>query len=253
MKKYIILCLSLFTFALAAGQSKVIISKPGLSYVNNTLTVKYDITGCGTGQFVDISLVVINSKGDTLRPAYITGDIGTMVNCGLGKAITWNVVKDNVKIDDDIEVMIVGKEIVPVISNISSLGSSSVTRGKVIGSSIFVPGLGQKMASGKSCYLAFTGLVYGLGGASGYFYLRHKQYYDDYKTATGTEADELFTKSEKSFDMARYMLFGAAGAWVTNFIWSAVIPIKDKQLGKPSVSIIPIQKKELLFSATWTF
>lgn len=253
MKKYLLFFILLFSFASLSAQSKVIISKPDLAYVNNTLTVKYDITGCGTGQFVDISLVVINSKGDTLRPAYITGDIGTMVNCGLGKSITWNVVKDNVKIDDDIEVMLVGKEIVPTISNINSLGSSRVTRGKVIGSSIFVPGLGQKMASGKSCYLAFSGLVYGIGGASAFFYFKHKQYYEDYRTATGTEADKLFTKSEESFDLARYMLYGAGGVWITNFIWSAVIPIKDKQLGKPLISILPTPKKELLFSATWTF
>jgi hypothetical protein len=253
MKKALSFLLLVLSFNLLSGQSRILISKPDLSYVNNTLTVKYDITGCGSGQFVDISLIVINSKGDTIRPAYITGDIGTMVNCGLGKTITWNVIKDNVKIDDDIEVMLIGKEFIPVISNINSLESAKVTRGKVIGASVFVPGLGQKMASGKAGYLAFSGIVYGLGGTSAYFFVKHKKYYTDYQNASGTEADELFTKSDKSYEMAQYMIYGAVGAWVTNMIWSAIIPIKEKPLKKPDLSIINAQGKKLLISAKWTF
>lgn len=253
MKKFLLLCFLLFFYAFACAQSRIIISRPDLAYVNNTLTVKYDITGCGNGQFVDISLVVINSKGDTLHPVYITGDIGKMLNCGLGKTITWNVVKDNVKIDEDIEVMLIGKEIIPVISNINSLSSSRVTRGKVIGSSIFVPGLGQKMASGKGGYLVFSGLAYGLGGGSAYFFLKHKNYYEDYLNTSGAEAEENFRKSEKNYDLAQYMLYGAAGIWLTNFIWSAIIPIKDKKPGSPLIGIMPHSKGELLISATWTF
>jgi len=51
-----------------SAQSSYMISKPELSLKNNLLTINYDITGCGSGEFVDISLILINSKGDTLAP-----------------------------------------------------------------------------------------------------------------------------------------------------------------------------------------
>jgi hypothetical protein len=118
MKNYFLSLAMLLTAITAFPQSKILISKPDVSYSNNILTVKYDITGCGTNQFIDISLKVINSKGDMIRPSYISGDIGSGVNCGMGKTILWNVVKDSIKIDDDVEVMLSGNEINPSVPNI---------------------------------------------------------------------------------------------------------------------------------------
>jgi|WetSurMetagenome_2_1015567.scaffolds.fasta_scaffold157466_2 hypothetical protein len=253
MKKYFLSLAMLLLAVAAVPQSKILISKPDVSYSNNILTVKYDITGCGTNQFVDVSLKVINSKGDTIKPSYISGDIGSGVNCGMGKTILWNVVKDNIKIDDDVEVMLSGNEIKPVIPNTIIPPAPGLTRAKVIGSSIFVPGLGQKLASGKGTYLLFSGIVYGAAGASALFYMKHNKYYSDYKKASGADADALFSKSEKSFDTAQYMLYGAAGAWVTNFIWAAVIPIKKKSAARTDVSFLSMPDKGLLISARWTF
>jgi len=253
MKKLLLFLLFILCVLSAKSQSKILISKPEPSYANNTLVVKYDITGCGTSQFIDISLKVISSKGDTLKPTYISGDIGPGVNCGMGKVIQWNVVKDNIKIDDDIEVLITGKEVAPVVSNMNYQAVNRITRGKVIGSSIFVPGLGQKMASGKGGYLLFSGLVYGVAGASAYFFVMNKKYYTDYKNTPGAEADGYFSKSEKSYNMGRYLLYGAAGAWVTNFIWSVVIPIKAKSAAIPGVGIITTPNRNLMLSAKWTF
>jgi hypothetical protein len=253
MKKILSLLILIFSFTTISLQAQVKISRPDLSYVNNTLTIKYDITGCKTGQFVDVSLIIISSKSDTIRPGSVTGDIGTMVNCGPGKTISWNVIRDNVKIDDDIEVMLLGKENAPTVSNASALEKENVARGKVMALSAVIPGLGQKIASGKPVYLALSGVVYGAAGASALFFVQKNKYYDDYLNASGTEADELFNKSEKSYSMAKYMMFGAAGAWVANMIWSAVIPIKEKPLKKPEVSFIPGQQKELFIMAKWTF
>ena len=253
MRSSLLFVLILFNSLLISGQSKILISKPELSYINNTLIVKYNITGCRTGQYVNISMIVLNSKGDTLRPSNITGDIGKMINCGLEKSITWDVVMDNIKINDDIEVELLGKESFPVISNIKPHGTPMFTRGKVMISSFFVPGLGQKMASGKGCYFLFSGLVYGAAGASAYFFVKHGEYYTDYKNTSGAEADDYFSKAEESFNMGRYLLFGAAGAWVTNFIWSAVIPIKSKSAAIPGMGIITTPNRNLMLSAKWTF
>lgn len=253
MKRILFVLLLIFSFTIISAQTQVKISKPDLSYVNNTLTIKYDITGCRIGQFVDVSLIIMNSKGDTIRPGSVTGDIGTMVNCGAGKTISWNVIRDNVKIDDDIEVMLLGKENAPTVSNASAYEKGNVARGKVLALSVVVPGLGQKMASDKPAYLALSGVVYGAAGASALFFVQKNKYYDDYLNASGSEADEFFNKSEKSYNIGKYMMFGAAGAWVANMIWSAVIPIKENPLKKREVSFIPGQQKELFIVAKWTF
>jgi hypothetical protein len=253
MRRFLLFLFMFFNYTLISGQSKTMISKPELSYMNNILAVKYNITGCGKGQYVDISLIVVNSKGDTLKPSTITGDIGNMVKCGPGKTITWDVASDNIKIDDDIVVMLVGKDHIPVTSIIKTPANPRTTRGKAIASSFFIPGLGQKMASGKGCYLLFSGLVYGAAGASAYYFNMEKKYYADYLDSSGTEADNYFNKSEKSNDMGRYLLYGAAAAWVTNFIWSAVIPIKDKPVKKPALGLSTSGRDGLLISAKWTF
>jgi hypothetical protein len=173
--------------------------------------------------------------------------------CGPGKSIAWNVIKDNIKIDDDVEVMLVGKENTPATSITASHGIPRASRGKVILSSVFVPGLGQKIASGKGGHLLFSGLVYGTAGASAYFFLKGNEYYSDYKNASGNEADILFSKSEKEYNTGRYLLYGAAGAWITNFIWSAVIPIKEKIPMKPALGLKASHGDGLLITAKWTF
>lgn len=144
MQKSLLFLFLLFFSSLLSAQSKIQISRPDLSYINNTLTVKYDITGCKTGQFVHISMIVVNSKGDTIRPTYINGDIGNKITCGPGKSILWDVARDTINLDDDIEVMLTGKEIIPVITKISNPDLQKVSRGTVLISSFFIPGLGQK-------------------------------------------------------------------------------------------------------------
>jgi hypothetical protein len=253
MRRSLLFLFMFFNYMLISGQSKIMISRPELSYINNTLTIKYDITGCSAGKFVDISMIVVSSQGDTIKPFNINGDIGNMVKCGFRKSIIWNVFNDNIKIDDDVEVMLVGKESTPATSIIASHGIPRVSRGKAILSSVFVPGLGQKMASGKGGHLLFSGLVYGTAGASVYFFLKGNEYYTDYKNTSGTEADNYFKKSETSNDMGRYLLYGAAGAWVTNFIWTALIPIKDKPIKKPALGLSTSGGNGLLISAKFTF
>ncbi|MCX6334777.1 MAG: hypothetical protein NT092_10835 [Bacteroidia bacterium] len=253
MKRVIFFLFLLTLFSSLSAQEHFQISKPEVTFANNIITIKYDITGCGINEYINVRLIALNSKGDTLRPVYISGDIGKRVNCGFGKKIEWNIVRDSIKIDDDIEVFIQGKEIVIPLSTIDNFTQNHASRGKVIGLSAIVPGLGQKVASGKSGYLALSGLVYGAAGASAYYYIKHNNYYNDYLALTGTAADEAYIKSENSFKMSQYFLYGAAGAWAVNLVWSAVIPIKEKPFKNTSLNIVPTPRRELLLSASWTF
>src|SRR4030042_3572585 len=242
-------------FSVLSAQENFKISKPDPTFSNNTLIVKYDITGCGSGEFVDISLIILNSKGDTLKPIYISGDLGPRINCGFDKTIVWDLSRESVKIDDDIQILIKGNRSVPVVPPIAIPETNKITRGNILLSSTLVPGLGQKKASGKNAYLAFSGLVYGsLGVACYYNFIRSKQLKEDYLAAYGVEErDDLFNKWEKSYAMTNYFIYGALSAWSINFIWSALMPIKENHLKRMDMSLVSFSKNELLVSVRWTF
>ncbi len=254
MKRLILLTVFLVSYLSVCSQDEIMISPPDVSFRNDILTIQYDITGCGTNDYINVRLVVLNSEGDTIRPTYITGDFGSRVSCGFGKKIEWNMVKDSVLIDEEIEVQITGKLSAEKVPVYSAPVSTTVSRGNVILSSAFIPGLGQMKASGKGAHLIFTGLVYGSLGTSLYFNMTSNKYYDDYLAASGTERDELYDKSVNTFNISQYLLYGGAGAWLGNLIWSAVIPIKENTKRKMNLSFISAPQRDgYMLSAKWSF
>jgi hypothetical protein len=237
-------------FSSLSAQESYQISKPEVSFSNNILIIKYDITGCGSNEYVNVRLIALDSKGDTLKPVFISGNVGKMVSCGLGKSIIWNLEKDNIKISGDISVFLIGEKYIPTVNY---GGPKKLTRGNIILSSVIVPGLGQKKASGKPIYFIFSGLVYGSGATSLYFTFRSASLKKDYLDAEGAERDNLYNKWQKSYDMSKYFAYGAAGTWAINFIWSALIPKKVNASKKMDVSISSLRQNEFLLSAKWKF
>jgi hypothetical protein len=229
------------------------ISKPELSFNNNILTIKYDITGCGSGESIDISLLLINSKGDTLRPKYITGDIGSMIGCGFGKKIEWNLEKDKIRIDDDIEVVIKGKMPELTTMNNRSPGYKKLTRGDIVRASAIVPGLGQKKASGKSYPLVMSGLVYSGIGGSVYFVIKAKDYEEKYKNSNNSTSDEMYEKWQKNYNMSKYFIIGTAAAYAGNLIWAALAPISNTPGRNLKLGFSAPVQDRFLISARWTF
>jgi hypothetical protein len=249
-----IVLLFLFSFNnLIKGQNEVNISKPELSFADNKLIIRYDITGCGRGENVNIRLIVLDSKGDTLRPVFIEGDLGKMVACGLGKSIVWDIAKDKIKLDDELSVQIRGEKFTQPATQIIYSGKNALTRGNVLLSSVFVPGLGQKKASGKSAYFIFSGLVYGGIGATVYFNIKSSGLKEDYNNASGAERDNLYNDWQNAYDMTVYSAIGTAGIWAINMIWSAVIPIREKEQKKVSFYMIPDSRNTFLLGARICF
>lgn len=252
MKKAVSIFFLLAVCQLIMSQDNVFISKPVLSFAKSILTIKYDITGCGKNEFMDIRCFVFDTKGDTLKPLYISGDLGRTVNCGMGKVITWDLGKENLKIHDDISVVIKGEKYLTPQANLY-MGPKKLTRGNVILSSVFVPGLGQKKASGKPGYFIFSGVVYGGLGGTLFFNLRSAKLKTDYSNASGTLRDELYNKWEKSYNIGKYCAFGTIGAWAANIIWSAVIPIKDQKGKAMSLYFSPSRSNEMVLTAKLNF
>jgi hypothetical protein len=253
VRRAIIFLFLLLLNSVIKAQNEVNISKPELSFTDNKVTIRYDITGCGRGENVNIRLIVLDSKGDTIRPVFIEGDLGKMVACGLGKSIVWDIAKDKIKVDDELSVQIKGEKYTQPPSQIIYTGKNALTRGNVLLSSVFVPGLGQKKASGKSVYFVFSGLVYGGIGATVYFNIKSSGLKEDYTNASGTERDNLFNEWQKAYDMTVYSAIGTAGVWAINMIWSAIIPIREKEQKKVSFYMVPDIRNNFLIGARVCF
>lgn len=240
------LFLCLFSSLLSA-QVSFHISKPSLAFENNILTINYDITGCGRSEFFDINVIILNSKGDTLQPRFITGDIGLMISCGTGKSIEWNLEKDNYKINDNIQVLIKGVRSAPVVVND---GPSKYSRSNIVFSSALLPGWGQKKATGKPVWLALGGLFLGSAGASVYYALQTPGLEQEYLKASDELRDEKFGKWQDQYKLSRTLAIGAGGLWLGNLILSAVIPVstvRDMKVGLSS------DDNCLLITAKWNF
>lgn len=248
----------LLSSVMCYSQKKARISTPDLRYYNDTLIIAFSINNCQAEELFTIDPKIFTSNGNEVSASSLSGDLGENIKCGSNKQIIWNLANDDFQINDDIEVQIFADQVIinlPVEEEsveISPVTYSSISRGSIIASSFFFPGLGQKKASRKSGHLLLGVLGYGSLATSAYFILDYNKVYDQYLESTSdSESNDLFLKSEKSYNLSKYLVFGAAGIWTINFIWSAVIP--TTQQNKVAVGISPVNKGGIELYAKWTF
>jgi len=292
----------IFVFNLQVfSQAQASVSKPGLTYFNDTLIITFDIRDCPDKAIFNINPRIFKSDGTIIEVSDITGDLGNNIKCGNNKSIIWNLAGDNFRINGNVDVQIFAEQVIinePVVQksvadkaqNITAetevqtrtgkadstgynedlqaeIGKmaknidndASVTpplriysRGNIIASSFVFPGLGQKKVTRKGFPLLLGVLGYGGLVASGYFLYDYNKKYDQYLgSEIKTESDKLYDDSEKSYQMAQYFIYGAAGVWAVNLIWSSVIPASRSDnfnAGMSTNDIYGIQ-----FYAKWTF
>lgn len=253
MKHSFLLLILVLVVTQLSAQQGFQISKPEPSLSNNTLTIRYDITGCRNTDMISINLIILNSKGDTLKPSALTGDIGLQVNCGSGKTILWNIAADKININDDIQIYVTGNTPPPSARKTPAVPSVNISRGKIILSSALLPGLGQMKAAGKPAYLVLSGIVYGSAGAAGFLASRLADQRDAYLAATGDDREVLYNKWQSNYNMARYLAVGAAGVWAANIVWAAVIPVTSTRNKNLGIGFSSSGRDEFLVSAKLKF
>lgn len=264
MKPKELIILLLFVISAASySQNKARISTPDLTYYNDTLLIVFDIDNCQPESLFIIDLKIFSSDGNQVSASGFSGDLGDNITCGKNKKIIWSLTKDNLRINDDIEVQIFADEITinllpeekqeeePKGKPLKRI-TTTYSRENVIASSLVFPGLGQKKVTGKSGYLALGILGYGSLAASGYFIMDYTKKYDQYiKSTIGSESDRLFLESEESYKLSKYFIYGAAGIWTVNLIWAAVIPTSYRN--NIAVGIYPVNSGGVKLYAKWTF
>ncbi|MCF8221749.1 MAG: hypothetical protein K9J25_01275 [Bacteroidales bacterium] len=94
------------------SQSNISISRPELSYYNDTLVILFDIRGCSQNNIFNIYPDITFPSGEVINTSALHGDIGDSIQCGPDKQIVWNLAADNFRINGDIEVQITAQQVV---------------------------------------------------------------------------------------------------------------------------------------------
>lgn len=279
-KRMLFLAGGLWLTAMAAAQP--VLTKPRLSFSNDSLVILYDIRNCEGNARFTIEPHIRLAGGAIPNIQSISGDVGENIPCGMGKKIVWNLAADGVEIDDELEIQLYaypleepgpdGEEEKPILkepevdtlsreadenterkTEMPGEGSGrTYSRTNLMVSSFFVPGLGQKKVKQKASPLIMSVLGYGSLAVSGYYLLDYQKTYDQYLEATNrTDSDRLFKESEESYDMAKYLALGAAGVWTVNLIWLAVI--KPKAPANLQAGVSPVAGQGIQVYARWSF
>lgn len=137
-----------------------------IEQVNQNLEIRYDCDGVQPGDFLKV-IIKTRSSQKSFVPNSLTGSFGNDIRSGTNKLIVWNMVEDNIRIDEEIsaELTIVrpstgaGTTVAntkptspsqPVTTaKTSTIPASEKRFGKAL-ASIPVPGLGNYLVTGKS-------------------------------------------------------------------------------------------------------
>lgn len=102
-------------------QSNIYAQKPSISNVRmnimegGKLRINYDIDNLNEND--SIGFYVVTKKGATIIPKSITGDFGKRIIAGKNKLIVWNLIKDEIFMDDEfqikVEIKLSPREIIP--------------------------------------------------------------------------------------------------------------------------------------------
>ncbi len=206
---------------------------------NNKLIITYDIANSSADESFNIWIKIKTAYGQLIQATSLTGDISSGVKGGSGKRIVWDVIADNVSLDDDILIEVFARaeseepavvekpepEITPAVQK--SPTGKKISVGKALLFSAILPGLGNTYVKGKGA--AWLWGVLGYGCIVGSVVMNNMAYnnYEDYKTAaTSDERDQLYDKAS-TYDLGSKVLIGAAAT-----IWVVDLVITGIQAGK---------------------
>jgi len=217
----ILVVTSLFQIELFS-QSIAEIQNIQFSALNDTLTVTYDIIQADRKELFDISLVVITASGKLIRPRAVSGDVGSNVKGGGGKQIYWDLNKDQIFLNEEIEV-----EIEAIVLGVPEKFAS---RGKAILLSAVVPGLGITKLNKGGPYWIMAVATYGAAAGSIVFYFLADGNYTKYLDAKDMdERNSLYDKVESQKMISDILMYSAGAVWLGNMIWTLANPNKTKQ------------------------
>ena len=204
------------------SQSAAEIQNISFKAQNDTLIVTYDIEKAERKELFDISLVITTASGKLIRPRTVSGDVGSNITSGKGKQIYWDLNRDQIFLNEGIEVEIEAVALgIPI---------KFVSRGKALFLSTFVPGLGITKLNKGGPYWLMAVATYGAAAGSVVFYYLADDNFKKYLASMDIdERSKLHSKVETQNTISDILMYSAGVVWLGNMIWTLAHPNKTKQ------------------------
>lgn len=185
------------------------------------LIVKYSLDNYKSNELFDVNLEV--KKGDSnLNVTSVTGDIGENIEGGNQKTIEWDLLKDNIVLDEYVDVQLV----VDAHEDISRL-----TMTQLFVSSTFLPGAGLRRLNQKGSYKIMGYVGYTLLATTALSYYMTTNYYNKY-TNEITDLNlrtDYYSKTAMFRNFTYFSILGATTIWLGDYLW---LYLKKKNLDK---------------------
>ena len=241
-KRYFVIILLLASVgSYSYSQKSASISQPILSFINDTLIIKYDIINCPEGALYEIWFEASDLKGERIEANSINGDIGKGIPCGKNKDIRWNFAPDSKLINNGLFITVKG---IPLQNDIQK---DQISKSKYIVSSIALPGSGLSYVNnGKPYWLMGVAAYAGLATAV-YFNSKAnfiKKYPEPYSDLN--RQNELNDSYEQYKSYARVAAISTGIIWTVNLIWTFATIHK---LEKP---VLAYKKRTLYINLIYT-
>ena len=226
MNRYIFILITalgsyLINTSFAWSQSSAEIQNIQFTAHSDTLTITYDIIQAERKELFDISLVVTTASGKLIRPRAVSGDVGPNVKGGGRKQIHWDLNRDQIFLNEEIEV-----EIEAIALGVPE---KFVSRGKAVLLSAVVPGLGITKLNKGGPYWIMAIATYGAAAGSAAFYFLADDNYSKYLVATDMDKrNSYYDKAESQNMISDILMYSAGAVWLGNMIWTLAHPNKTK-------------------------
>jgi hypothetical protein len=241
--------LGVFLLPGSTGSAQSVAEIQNVQFVarNDTLIVTYDIEKAQRKELFDVTLIVTTASGKLIRPRAVSGDVGSVVTAGKGKTIFWDLNRDQIYLNEGIQV-----EIEAIALGIPE---KFVSRGKALLISAVVPGLGITRLHKGGAYWMMAVIVYGSSAGSAIFYAMADHNFRKYlSSADIDERNTLHSRVMTQNTVSDVLLYTAGAVWLGNMIWTLVQPNKTKPLKGLSFggNVDPVSGRPW-FAVTWRF
>lgn len=209
-----VIAIPLFLNVEVKAQSKAQVENVNFFIEGENLVITYDLVKASASETFEVKVNITTTSGKKISAFSLEGDIGQGVVGGKYKRITWDLKKDNVYLDDEIQVE---------VTALAMAVNSGVNIGGALLRSAIFPGWGNSYVKGGGQYWLIGVVAYGTVGGSVYFNNQAYNAYEDYKNATSTaERDQFFDDAESNKNMQTTLAVTAGAIWAIDLIWTAI-------------------------------
>ena len=202
-----------------SGQQATTISKPELSFNNDTLLIKYNFVNCIPNQFYKVWIEATTFDGEKLSDEHssLSGDIGNGVICDADKIIYWDLAADTI--------FIVNLVFVKVMAGLDSTYYFNKTKQQnYFFPALMFPGSGLTLLKKNKKPYWLMGIA-GYGGLASTLYFNEKANadYRNYDQETDDEKKQDYYDSfEANKKIMQISAISTGVIWATNLIWTLV-------------------------------